>query len=178
MRPAASTSFDIAIWFLERARAEDTYLQPRMLQCLLFLAQAHFAAAHDGRPLMPGFFVIDDSGPLDPNVYRTLLNGRPDFEESPLDPEVVTFLKAVWRRYRNADALRLDQMIANRGADEEAVCNRDLSEVSLLAMQRMFGAERSGKRKSGILGPTQAETATGRKVTITRWTPARKKPTG
>ena len=177
MRPAASTSFDIAIWFLDRARAEDTYLQPRMLQCLLFLAQAHFAATHDGRPLMPGFFVVDDSGPLDPNVYRTLLNGRPDFDESPLDAEVVTFLKAVWRRYGNADALRLDQMIANRGADVEAVRNRDLSEVSLSAMQRMFGADRRRQSKPGIVGPTQAETATGRKVTITRWTPARRKTT-
>ena len=74
MRPAAPTSFDIAIWFLDRARAEDTYVQPRMLQCLLFLAQAHYAAAHEGRPLMPAFFVVDDSGPLDPNVHKTLLN--------------------------------------------------------------------------------------------------------
>ena len=175
MRPAASTSFDIAIWLLDRARAEDTYLQPRMLQCLLFVAQAHFAAAHDGRPLMPAFFVVDDSGPLDPNVYRTLQNGRPDMVGSPLDPAIVTFLGAVWTRYKNADALRLDQLIARRGVDEEAVCNRDQSEVTLVVMQRMFGTGHSGKNRNKISGPTVAETATGRKVTITKWTPARKK---
>ena len=178
MRPAAPTSFDIAIWFLDRARAEDTYLQPRKLQCLLFLAQAHFAAAHEGRALMPSFFVIDDSGPLDPNVHQTLQNGRPDFAESEIVPEIVKFLVAVWDRYKNADALRLDQLIARRGADEEAVCNRDQSEVTLLAMERMFGAGGSGKSKSKITGPTLAETATGRKVTITKWTPARKKTAG
>ena len=176
MRPAAPTSFDVAIWFLDRARAEDTYLQPRLLQCLLFLAQAHFAAAHDGRPLMPAFFVVDESGPLDPNVYKTLLNGRPDMEESPLDPEIVSFLDVVWARYKSADALRLDQLIAKRGIDEEAVCNRDQSEVTLLAMQRMFSAGRTGKNRNTIVGPTLAETATGRKVTITRWNPSRKNP--
>ena len=175
MRPAAPTSFDIAIWFLDCARVEDTYLQPRMLQCLLFLAQAHYAAAHEGRPLMPAFFVVDDSGPLDPNVHRTLQNGRPDIDGSPLDSDIVTFLGAVWTRYRNADALRLDQLIARRGIDEEAVCNRDKSEVTLIAMQRMFGAGRSEINKNNMVGPTLAETATGRKVTITKWTPARKK---
>jgi uncharacterized phage-associated protein len=176
MRPAAPTSFDIAIWFLDRARADDTYLQPRMLQCLLFLAQAHFAAAHEGRPLMPAFFVVDDSGPLEPNVHRTLQNGRPEMEASPLDTEIVKFLGAVWNRYKNADALRLDQLIARRGANEEAIRNRDQSQVTLLAMQRMFSADRGGNSQNGTVGPTLAETASGRKVTITKWTPTRKKP--
>ena len=39
MKSAAATSLDVAVWFLDRARVEDTYLQPRKLQCLLFLAQ-------------------------------------------------------------------------------------------------------------------------------------------
>ena len=175
MRPAAPTSFDIAIWFLDRARAEDTYVQPRMLQCLLFLAQAHYAAAHEGRPLMPAFFVVDDSGPLDPNVHKTLLNGRPDMEEAPLDQDVVQFLEAIWARYKFTDALRLDQLIARKGAGEEAVAERDQSEVTLHAMQRMFGAGGGAKSQNKIVGPTLAETATGRKVTITKWSPTRKK---
>lgn len=178
MRPVAPTSFDIAIWFLDRARAEDTYLQPRMIQCLLFLAQAHYAVAHEGRALMPSFFVIDDSGPLDPNVHRTLQNGRPDIEPALLEPETIKFLTAVWGRYKHADALRLDQLIARRGIDEDAVCNRDHSEVTLLAMQRMFGGGIAGAGKNGLAGPKLAETASGRKVTITKWTPVRKKTTG
>jgi hypothetical protein len=99
-------------------------------------------------------------------------------EENPLDPEIVSFLDAVWARYKNADALRLDQLIARRGVDEDAVCDRDQSEVTLHAMRRMFAAGGRGKNRSGIVGPTLAETATGRKVTITRWNPARKKPAG
>lgn len=175
MRPAVPTSFDIAIWFLDRARAEDNYLQPRKLQCLLFLAQAHFAVAHEGQPLMPSYFVVDDSGPLDPNVYRTMLTGRPDYEQNPLPPEVVKFLNAVWKRYRNADALRLDQLIARQGADEDAVFNRDQSEVTLAAMCRMFARERRGNKKNSPAVPALAKTASGRQVTITRWFPTRKK---
>jgi uncharacterized phage-associated protein len=178
MRPAVPTSFDIAIWFLDRARADDTYLQPRKLQCLLFLAQAHYAAGHEGWPLMPAFFVVDDSGPLDPNVYQALQNGRPNMQENPLAPDVLKFLEAVWNRYKYSDALRLDQLIVRRGIDEVSVCNRDQSEVTLTAMQRMFGAGSSQKNKNRIVGPTLAETATGRKVTITKWSPARKKTAG
>lgn len=175
MRPAVSTSFDIAIWFLDRARAEDTYLQPRFLQCLLFLAQAHYAAAHEGRALMPSYFVMDDSGPMDPNVHKALLKGRPDMDANDLDAEIINYLTAVWSRYKRTDALRLDQLIARRGMDEEAVCNRDGAEITLLAMQRMFGG---GPANSCAPGPKLAETASGRKVTITKWSPNRKKTAG
>lgn len=170
MIPASATSLDVAVWFLDRARADDSHLQPRKLQCLLFLAQAHFAGAYGGRPLMPSFFVVDEGGPMDPNLYRILENGRPEFIRTPLGEEVLVFLEAVWRRYRDSDALRLDQIIARRGASEESVRRRDRSEVPLEAMRRMFGRNR-GRRGDG---PKVARTFTGREVTVTRWAPARK----
>ena len=170
MSPAAPTSFDVVIWLLDRARAEDTYLQPRKLQCLLFLAQAHFAAAYDGRVLMPSFFIMDDAGPLDPNLYRALERGRPEVSEKPLDDEILMFLDAVWRRYRNADALRLDQLISKQGVAEDAICDRDNAEITIAAMQRMFG---KGDKKP-LSGPKIAETQTGRKVTLQKWMPKRR----
>ena len=172
MIPASASSLDVAVWFLDRARAEDTYLQPRKLQCLLFLAQAHFAAAYGGRPLMPSFFVVDEGGPMDPNLYRILESGRPDFIATPLPEEVVAFLGAVWRRYRDADALRLDQIIARHGANEEPVRRRNRSEVSLEAMRRMFGRPGEGR----TAGPRVVRTFSGREVTITAWCPTRKTP--
>lgn len=170
MRPAAPTSFDVSIWFLDRARAEDTYLQPRKLQCLLFLAQAHFAAAKDGRVLMPSFFVMDDAGPLDPNLYRALEKGRPEVSEKALDKDVVVFLDAVWRRYRDADALRLDQMVSRRGAAEDPICDRDGGEITVAAMLRMFGRAETKPDNS----PAVAETHTGRKVALQKWMPKRR----
>ena len=172
MRPATATSFDVAIWFLDRARIEDTYLQPRKLQCLLFLAQAHYAGAFNGRVLMPSFFVFDEGGPIDPNLFRALENGRPDITEGDLDDEILIFLEAIWRRYNESDALGLDRLISQQGAAEPAIRSRDKSEVGLAAMQRMFA--RRGNERAGINGPVIAKTATGREVTVTKWTPKRK----
>lgn len=171
MHPATATSFDVAIWFLDRARAEDSYLQPRKLQCLLFLAQAHYAVAYEGRALMPAFFVFDHGGPVDPNMYRALENGRPNVIQSPIEEEVIVFLEAVWRRYRDADALRLDQIISRKGAAEEAIASRDGRPVDIEAMRRMFGATKGGKPSSG---PKTARTYNGREVTVTRWSPKRR----
>ncbi len=197
MTPAAVSSYDIAFWFLDRARKDDSYLQPRALQCLLFLAQAHFAAAYDGRRLMPSVFVIDHAGPYDPNLYRIFENGRPSVTEFPISESVIVFLDAIWRRYRHEDALRLEQVVARAGREESAVEERNGAEISIAAMRRMFGKGRgsavlpqpsrsagAAKKKSAAPGDAaEAETApgarimtlhTGRKVAVTPWMPARK----
>ena len=142
MRPAAPTSFDVAIWFLERARAEDSYLQPRKLQCLLFLAQAHFAIANAGRKLMPSVFVFDHAGPMDPNIYRALEYGRPNFTETPLLDEVTGFLATLWQRYGAFEAEDLYRSIADHGENELAVQQCDGSEIGIDAMQRMLAKAR------------------------------------
>lgn len=172
MRPAAATSLDVAIWFFERARAEDTYLQPRKLQCLLFLGQAHYAASFSGRRLMPSVFVFDDGGPMDPNVYRAFENGRPDFTVTPLSDTVTAFLDAIWRRYRTADPLRLDHVIASHGKAEGAIQRRDGSEVTLAAMRRMFSFDENAPPSA--TQPKVMRLHTGKKVTVKKWTPARK----
>tara|TARA_R110000787_G_scaffold66588_9_gene149443 strand:- start:3430 stop:4059 length:630 start_codon:yes stop_codon:yes gene_type:complete len=204
MNPAATTSYDIAFWLLDRARAEDSYLQPRALQCLLFLAQAHYAAAYRGRRLMPSVFVIDDAGPYDPNLYRMLENGRPEITQFPIDKAVAVFLDAVWRRYRHDDALRLEQIVSRAGAKEKAVQLRKGAEITTAAMRRMFAPEKAAtqrapaeKRPAPVAegrkpllsqpinrekvpemaadpaGPRVLTSHTGRKVTVTSWTPAR-----
>ncbi len=200
MTPAATTSYDIAFWFLDRARSEDTYLQPRALQCLLFLAQAHYAAAYGGRRLMPSVFVIDHAGPLDPNLYRMLENGRPQITSFPIPDAVVVFLDAIWRRYGRDDALRLEQLVSRAGAEEPAVRIRGGSEITIAAMRRMFAGPDVAAKKvrstapaarkphtspsvvnsagpalpGGLSGPRVMTSHTGQKVTVTSWTPARK----
>jgi uncharacterized phage-associated protein len=92
--PAVACSFDVAIWMMERARADDSYLQPRKLHALMFLAQAHFAAK-SGRRLIPSIFLFDDGGAIDPNTYRAFENGRPVVTQSPLSAEISAFLDAI-----------------------------------------------------------------------------------
>ena len=173
MKPAAATSLDVAVWFLDRARVEDSYLQPRKLQCLLFLAQAHFIVLHKGRRLMPSVFLFDEGGPMEPNIYRVFENGRPNFMESVLPDFVLTFLDAIWRRYGGLDTLRLDQLIARQGKGEHAIEKRDGSEVGPAAMRRMFAPAENDHPGPA---PKVMRSHTGKPVAVKKWMPARKTP--
>ncbi|MBI1986433.1 MAG: hypothetical protein HYS64_07120 [Rhodospirillales bacterium] len=61
-------AFDIAFWFADTALNENEYLQPQKLQQLLFIAQAYYCVAYNGRKLMPAVFVADERGPIEPET--------------------------------------------------------------------------------------------------------------
>ena len=61
------STFDVALWFQDRARREDTNLQAQKLQRLLYLAQSYYSAMNYGRKLMPAVFVAQEMGPIEPN---------------------------------------------------------------------------------------------------------------
>ena len=170
MGPAAKTTFDIADWYMERARAENTHLQPRKLHCLLFLAQGHFAAAYEGRRLMPSVFIVDHAGPMDPNIYRAYENGRPDVAKTGLDETTEVFLDAIWRQYGGADAGALNEIISEFGADEPAVGNADGDELDIDAMCRMFVKQVPAEPS----GPPVAQNAAGRVISVQKWVPGKK----
>lgn len=170
MGPAAKTSFDIADWFMERGRGENAYLPPRMLQCLLFLSQGHFAAAYEGRKLMPSVFVVDHAGPMDPNIYRAYEHGRPEITNTGLDQETLVFLDAIWRKYAGSDTDVLNQIIAELGAEEAAMCDADGAEIDIDVMRRMFA--KPEPKQAGT--PQSAHTQEGRPVNVQKWIPGQK----
>lgn len=172
MIPAVKSSFCIADWFMERARAGNAYLQPRQLQCLLFLAQGHFAVAYDGRKLMPSVFVVDHAGPMDPNVYRAYENGRPDLAKTECDQATAVFLDAIWRQYAGSDTEALQRIISELGASEAAIRDGNGSEVDIDAMCRMFA--RPDRAEPEQLAPKLTTTQDGRPVTVEKWVPGRK----
>ena len=53
---AVESTIDVALWFLNRASAEDSYIQAQKLQRLLYLAQGCYAQEYYGRKLMPAVF--------------------------------------------------------------------------------------------------------------------------
>lgn len=114
--PAARTALDIAIWFLDRARADDCHLPFQKLHRLLYLAQSHFAAQAGGM-LMPAVFLAEDTGPVEPNVQRLLVDGRPDeiIVEAPIGT-VRDFLESVWARYAHMPTERLNELVAKNRA--------------------------------------------------------------
>ena len=112
MAPAAvQSSFDVAYWFVDRALNDNEYIQPQKLHRLMFLSQAYFAVAYDGRPLMPAVFVADQFGPIEPNVFRACSIQRPPIETVPLSEAVSQFLDSVWRRFGSQSANSLSTLV-------------------------------------------------------------------
>ena len=127
-RPAVDNVVDVALWFTEQARKDDLYLQPQKLHRLLYLAQGYYAAAFAGRKLMPATFVAQETGPIEPNVYRLFDGRRPDIDPKPLKPEVENFLTRLWRKHAHHSTEYLNEGVAThtpfrmalrRGAGEE-----------------------------------------------------------
>jgi uncharacterized phage-associated protein len=117
--PAARTTFDVAVWLLDRARADDIHLPLQKLHRLLFIAQAAYAgrAEETGGLLMPAVFVADALGPIEPNLERLMVDGRP--EELPaetLSRGAADFLEDVWRRFAHMPAERLNGLVAKNAA--------------------------------------------------------------
>lgn len=114
--PAARTALDVAIWFLDRARADDRHLPFQTLHRLLYLAQSHFAAEVGGT-LMPAIFLAEDGGPVEPNLQRLLADGRPDeLMVDILIGRVRDFLGTVWDRYAHMPVERLNDLVAKNTA--------------------------------------------------------------
>ncbi|MEQ9042551.1 MAG: hypothetical protein RLO23_01890 [Alphaproteobacteria bacterium] len=109
---AAQSAFDVALWFLDRARAEDNYLPPQKLHRLLFLSQAYYAVEREGAKLMPSVFIADSQGPVDPNVARAFEHGRPNVVPGELSSETDEFLYGIWRRYGHLNVDHLNEFVA------------------------------------------------------------------
>jgi len=75
MAAEVNNAFDVAFFFADTALAENEYLQPQKLQGLLFLSQAYFAVAFEGRKLMPAVFVADERRPLEPKRLHGVFQG-------------------------------------------------------------------------------------------------------
>ena len=117
--PAARTAFDIAVWLLDRARADDMHLPLQKLHRLLFIAQAAYAGHADdaGGQLMPAVFVADELGPIEPNLERLMVDGRP--EELPaeaLSRSAAGFMEDIWRRFAHMPTERLNGLVVKNAA--------------------------------------------------------------
>ena len=114
--PATRTSLDVAIWFLDRARTDDSHLPFQKLHRLLYLAQSLYAA-QKGSLLMPAMFLAEEIGPSEPNIHRLLADGRPEeiLIETPTG-QIRDFLELIWDRYGHMSIDCLNELIAHNRA--------------------------------------------------------------
>ena len=123
MRAAAASSFDVAAWLLARAHRERRRLPPLAMQRLLYLAQAHFAAATGGQRLMPSVFVATTKGPIEPNLARIADFGSPIIAVAKLPKPVTDFLDGIWAAFAALPEARLEAMVMASAPVKAAMSN-------------------------------------------------------
>lgn len=183
MRSAECDSvFDVVFWLIDRALNDNEYLQPQKLHRMLFLAQAYFVVLGRGKVLMPAVFIAHDSGPIEPNVFRVFESSERPYVEHLMAPDVVEhFLDSLWRRFGHHSAEYLTRMINSHEPYLEARANGPRTEITLTAMARFYGRNRSESeaRADGVpnarmvLKPRMMRSQTGAPVVVKPWTPGR-----
>jgi uncharacterized phage-associated protein len=169
-------AFDVAFWFADTALNENEYLQPQKLQQLLFIAQAYYCVAYNGRKLMPAVFVADERGPIEPNIYVAFSKGRPDIDARLFLPhEVETFLDNIWRRFGHHTTDRLARMVRKTTAYKQALKRGHKAEITLDSMHLSFARAEQTPGVQQVVKQKMLRTQTGKAVTVKAWVPGTKR---
>lgn len=176
MRSAAKSVFEVAYWFADKALDSNEYLQPQKLQYLLYLSQGYYAAAHSGQKLMPGTFVAEESGPLEPSIHVAFSKGRPTFEvELFLDEDATQIVTGVWRRFGHHSAEHLAKLCKQSHAYQLSLKRGARTEIPLAAMQKTFERATDSPAIDQVVRPRWARSASGKPVTVKAWNPTQLK---
>ncbi|WP_417514711.1 hypothetical protein [Minwuia sp.] len=114
-KPALKTSVAAVAWFNAAAESNGTRLQPRKLQHLLYMAQGLFAAANDGRALMPSRFIAGSLGPCDPNLYPVLEVADESHRPKEIDPKAEACLSLIFRKFGTLPVEQLEGFVEADG---------------------------------------------------------------
>ena len=166
------STFDVALWFADKALEQNEYLQPQKLHRLLYLAQGYYAVAFEGSKLMPAVFIAEEMGPMEPNVYRAFAKGRPNIEADNILPDgVEQFLSSIWGRFGRNTSDSLSKMCQESMAFKKALIKGARTEISLKAMLLSFAKEKNLPLSSQVKKPKMMRSQTGRSVAVKNWVP-------
>ncbi|NQV48142.1 MAG: hypothetical protein HQ504_10215 [Rhodospirillaceae bacterium] len=175
MPTAVESTFDIALWFSDTALEENEYLQPQKLHRLLFLSQAYYSVAFNGQKLMPAIFVAEEMGPIEPNVYKAFIKGRPNIDPELFLPEdIENFLGGIWRRFGQYSPERLGKLCKETIAYKQAFKKARRAEITLEAMQLAFVRGEETPSLNQVVKPKLMRSQTGRPVAVKSWIPGTK----
>lgn len=156
--PAARSTLDIALWFQSRGESAGDALSQRKLHLLLYLAQAHYAADHDGQKLMPATFLATDAGPLEPNMFQLFADGRCTIPGADPSFGVETHLHEIWARYGRKTAEQIATIIGRDGVWRAVLSRGNRIEIPFEAIYRGYGGG-GGGGKAVPLAERQVERA-------------------
>ena len=173
MRADVDSVFEVACWLWDKALDQGEYLAPQKLQHLLFLSQAYYTVAFSGRKLMPGTFVAEELGPIEPSIYKTFHKGRPDVSvEMVLPEEVDEFIHAIWNRFGH----HLARMVKRSAAYRAAVKKELRTEITLAAMRKSFEKAYDQPDVGQVVRPKMMRSQTGKAVAVKSWAPKAVEP--
>lgn len=179
---AVPSTFDVVVWFTDRALNDGEYLQPTKLHRLMYLAQGYFAVAFRGQKLMPATFVAEGGGPVEPDVWRVYASGRPYIESVPPPERVEQFLDSIWRRFGSHSADYLGNLILGHPPFQAALAEGQRSEIAMAEVAAFLAKPPAARGRvpgqpgvEDVLRPRTAVSATGKAVSVRRWTPGRPK---
>jgi uncharacterized phage-associated protein len=147
---------------------------------LMYLAQAYFAVAYNGRSLMPAVFVADTLGPIEPNVFRACALQRPAIDALPMIMMADQFLDSIWRRFGALSADSLSRQVNGHPPYQNAIAKGLKSEIPLAAMMEFYGRKTTDTDKAARMGAPVVEqvlrprvmvSQTGKPVSVHRWMP-------
>ena len=102
------SSVDVAVWFIDRAFEDNVRLQPSKLQILLYISQGVFSAVYKGKMLMPCYFTVTETCPIEPNSWRLLPICDLDNYTIALSPSITYFLDRIYAKYSH---LSMDKLL-------------------------------------------------------------------
>ncbi|MDJ0334261.1 DUF4065 domain-containing protein [Salinibacterium sp. G-O1] len=139
----------IARWFLAWARFdEEGVISNLKLQKLLYYAQGHYIANHDGNPLFGDPIQAWGHGPVVPAVYHEFkkfgsnaIEFEDEFDFSSIDRDTSGWLAAVWKTHGARSAWALREMTHNEAPWKDTYQDgvRETT-IPTAALERYFGS--------------------------------------
>ena len=175
MPSAVDSVFEVAFWLNDRALNDNEYLQPTKLQYLLFLAQAYYAVAYEGKRLVPAIFVADEMGPIEPSTYAAYVRGRPNLIiDTRLDEDTASFVDSIWRRFGHHSTEYLAKLCKRNPAYRLALKRGRRAEIPLDDIRKSFVTavqKAEAPALTQIVKPKVLRTHDGRPVATAAWKP-------
>jgi len=181
---AVKSCLDVVFWLSDQALNDREYIQPQKLHRLMYLAQAYFAVAYNGRKLMPATFVTDAFGPVEPTVFHTFAYGKPHMiEGNPVTDQVSHFLEGIWRRYGQYTADQLTKKVCEHEPVAMAMAKGVNEEIPFADMVAFYSTEAARRRSAknvdaldDVVRPRVMRSQTGKPVSVKAWAPAKAPP--
>jgi len=152
-RPALKNSLVAVAWFTGKAESAGVRLPPRKLQFLLYMAQGLYAAANDGRPLMPSRFVAGSLGPADPNLYAALEHAEDLILPEEIDRRAEACLSLIYKKFGDQPVDQIEAFVAADGVFEAVRAQLPDAEIPLDRMGPAYRRAFMGEGQSQDVAP-------------------------